>query len=56
MNAGFSDDATAVINLGAKSITIPQSPSTRFYRLRSTVATQILNIQIVDTNVVMTYQ
>jgi hypothetical protein len=52
----FADDHAAIINLGAKSITIPKSASTRFYRLRSSVQTRIVSVQIVGANVVLTYQ
>jgi len=56
VNGSFADDSAAVINLGAKTITIPRSPGTRYYRLRSIVSTRIISIQIVGTNVVMSYQ
>ena len=56
VNGSFADEATAVINLGAKSITIPRSAATRYYRLRSSVSTRILSSQLVNTNLVMTYQ
>ncbi|MBI3852950.1 MAG: ThuA domain-containing protein [Verrucomicrobia bacterium] len=55
-NGTFADDGAASINLGAKTITIPQTTTTRFYRLRSTISTRITNIQLLGTNVVMTYQ
>ncbi|MEJ0091490.1 MAG: ThuA domain-containing protein [Limisphaerales bacterium] len=52
----FADDNAAVVNTTTKVITIPISTSTRFYRLHSSGPTKILSVQIVGTNVVMTYQ
>ena len=52
----FSDDPAATVNLGAKCITIPKSASTRFYRLRSTVPTRLVNVQIVGANLLLTYE
>jgi len=54
--SAFADDNAAVVNTTAKTITIPKNTSTRFYRLRSTVPTKILSVQILGANVVMTYQ
>jgi len=52
----FADDSSAVVSNATKTIIVPTNASTRFYRLRSTVPTQIRNAQIVGTNVVMRYQ
>jgi len=52
----FADEGGAVINQGAKTVTAIKNPGTRYYRLRSTVPTRILNVQIVSTNVVLTYE
>jgi hypothetical protein len=52
----FADEGTAIVNESAKTITIPKSTSTRFYRLRSTVPTRILTVHIMGTNVVLTYE
>ncbi len=56
IDSGFADDNSALANLAAKTITVPRSSSTRFYRLRSAVSTQMLSIRLVGTNVVLRYQ
>jgi hypothetical protein len=54
--SAFTDDSSASVNISTKTITVPKTQSSRFYRLRSTLPTQILNVQLVGTNVVMIYQ
>ncbi|MBW8863335.1 MAG: carbohydrate-binding protein, partial [Verrucomicrobia bacterium] len=54
--SAFADDNAAIVNTTAKTITIPATNSTRFYRLRSAGTTKISNVHIIGTNVVMTYQ
>jgi glucose/arabinose dehydrogenase/type 1 glutamine amidotransferase len=56
LTGAFADDNAAAVNTTTKTITIPKSTSTRFYRLHAVVPTRIMNVQIVGTNVVMTYQ
>ena len=52
----FADEGSAVVNPGAKTVTIPKNTTARFYRLRSTAPTRILNVQIIGPNVVLTYE
>ncbi len=56
LTGAFADDNAAAVNTTTKTITIPKSTSTRFYRLHAVVPTRIMNVQIIGTNVVMTYQ
>jgi cytochrome c len=56
LSSGFTDDANAIVNRANKTIRVPQTGSVRFYRLRSTVPTRLLQTQIVGTNVVLTFQ
>jgi hypothetical protein len=53
---GYTLDTTASINQTTKTITIPQSGSARFYRLRWDHQLTIKSITLVGGNVVMTYQ
>jgi PKD repeat protein len=56
LTSAFLDDSSAAVDTIAKSIVVPKVPGSRFYRLRSTLSTRVLTVQIVGTNVVMTYQ
>ena len=52
----YTEDASAVINMAAKTITIPQSGSTRFYRIRQCPpAPNITSIKRVGANLLITY-
>jgi Carbohydrate binding module (family 6) len=52
----FADEGGAVVNPGAKTVTVPKSANTRFYRLRSSVATHIKSVQFIGSNVALTYE
>jgi hypothetical protein len=52
----FADELGAVINTAAKTVTIPKTNLARFYRLRATVPTHITKVQVINTNVVLTYE
>jgi cytochrome c len=56
VTGAFADEPGAVVNLGARTVAIPKSPNTRFYRLRSTVPTRVVTVQITGLNVVLTYE
>ncbi|HNU52625.1 MAG TPA: hypothetical protein PKJ98_17165 [Verrucomicrobiota bacterium] len=56
INAGFADDATAVIDTGAKRISIPASGGIRFYRLVGASALRVTSTQLDGANVIMTYE
>lgn len=53
--SGYADDATAVIDTGAKRITVPQSGAARFYRLTGATALRFVTTQVQGANIVMTY-
>lgn len=55
-NTAFTDETGAIINTATKTITVPTNSSTRFYRLRATAPTQIKSVQIINTNLVLTYE
>ncbi len=52
----FADDDTAVINTGAKTITVPISGPARFYRLRAGQAHRIKTVQLQGANLVLSYE
>jgi hypothetical protein len=52
----FADDESAVINTGAKTITVPVSGPTRFYRLRGGQAYRIKTIQLQGANLMLSYE
>ena len=52
----YSTDETAIINTASKTITIPLASGNRFYRLRGTTATEILESEISSGNLVLTYE
>jgi glucose/arabinose dehydrogenase/PKD repeat protein/type 1 glutamine amidotransferase len=54
--SAFTDEAGAIVNPAAKTITIARNADTRFYRIRSNTPTRILSIQIVGANVIFTYE
>jgi hypothetical protein len=51
----YTIPAGAVINTGTKTVTVPVSGSTRFYRMSSSSAVTIQSITVVGGNVVITY-
>lgn len=54
----FAADNSASINTAARTVTVPRTGNTRFYRLQFSVppASNITGIQIAGTNVVINYQ
>jgi hypothetical protein len=52
----YAADATAVIDPSATTITVPRAGNTRFYRLRSSIASTITSIAVQGNNVLLTYQ
>ncbi len=52
----FTDDASAVINTGAGTITVPVSGPARFYRLQAGRAYRITSIQLQGANLVLRYE
>ncbi len=56
VTGGYADDATAVIDTGAKRITIPLSGAIRFYRLVGASALSITSTQVQGANIILQYQ
>ena len=56
VNGSFTYDSTALIDPGAKTITVPRSGNTRFYRLSSSTAYTLSKPTLSGSNVVLTYQ
>jgi len=56
LTSTFADDPGAIINTAAKTVIIPKTNLARFYRLRAAVPTQITKVQVINTNVVLTYE
>jgi hypothetical protein len=56
VNGSYTEEASAVVNTTAKTITVAQSGSTRFYRIGWTSAVHITGITRSGGNVVLTYQ
>lgn len=52
----FTPETSVAIDWLAKTVTVPESGTPRYYRLKSNSALLISNIQAVGTNVVMTYE
>jgi cytochrome c len=52
----FADENRAIIDSAAKTIAIHANAAPRFYRLRSTVPTRIVHVQIRGVTVVLTYE
>jgi len=52
----FSPETSAVVDAGTKTITLLQSGSQRFYRLRASTALTIDSIQINGGNIVLKYR
>lgn len=55
VNGTYSSRADAVINTATKTVTVPISGSTQFYRMSAASAVTIQTITIVGGNVVITY-
>jgi hypothetical protein len=55
-NTGYTIDTNASVEPGTGRITIPQSGSARFYRVRWDHAVTITSVKLVGGNVEMTYQ
>ena len=53
---GFADDPTAVIDSGAKRITIAVNGPARFYRLAGPTPLEITSVELEGANLVMTYK
>jgi hypothetical protein len=51
----FAVESAAIIDEGARTITIPQSGATRFYRLGSATALTITGIVIDEGNIILSY-
>ena len=56
ITGSYADAIGQTINLGTKTITVPKSGRTQFYRIRSVTALTITGIAITGGNVVITYQ
>jgi hypothetical protein len=52
----FADEADAVVNMSAKTITTRRPTNTRYYRVRATQTSRILGVRLADGNVVLTYE
>lgn len=52
----YADDVSALFDFNTRTISIPVTNSSRFYRIRSQTAFQIKDIQLVGTNAVMSYE
>jgi hypothetical protein len=52
----YEDDATAVLDAGAKQFTVPRTGATQFYRIRAAAPSRITQIRIAGPNVVITYE
>lgn len=55
-NGTYTADASAVIDTGAKTVTVAKSGTARFYRLKAASALTIKSIVSSGANVVLTYQ
>src|SRR6266481_2785575 len=56
VNGTYTYDSTALIDPGSKTITVPKSGNTRFYRLSSSTGYTLGRPIISGSNVVLTYQ
>jgi hypothetical protein len=56
VNGPYTVDSTALINPSAKTVTVPKSGNTRFYRLSSSTGYTLGRPTISGSNVVLTYQ
>jgi len=54
-NGPFTDAAGQSVDLVTKVVTVPQSGSMQYYRIRSATARTITGITISGSNVVLTY-
>jgi hypothetical protein len=52
----YLDAARQSVDLGSKTITVPQSGGIQFYRIRSTAALTLVSITISGGNVIITYK
>lgn len=52
----YTAEPGAVVDQNSRTITVAQSGSMRFYRIRSSCPTRIVNIVVSGSNVVLTYQ
>ena len=52
----YSADLTALIDPGAKTVTVARSGNARFYRLRSSTALAISRTALQGNNILLTYQ
>lgn len=52
---GFVTLSNAVVNTNTRSVLVPRSGNSKFYRLRSNYPTQITNIQTSGTNLLLKY-
>jgi hypothetical protein len=56
LGQAFADDAAAVVNTAAKTITTPVNGGTRFYRIRGGQTYRITTVQVQAGSVVLAYQ
>ena len=56
VNGPYAVDTTALIDPGAKTITVPKSGNTRFYRLVSSTAYTLGRPTVSGNNILLTYQ
>jgi Carbohydrate binding module (family 6) len=56
LRGAFVGDGSARVHTITKTIVVPKNLIAHFYRLRSALPTRIPRVQIVGTNVVITYQ
>jgi hypothetical protein len=55
VTGGFADDATAIVDGGTRTITLPPSGPTRFYRLRAILPVKIASISVAGGIVTIKY-
>jgi len=56
VGGSFTDDLTATVDGTQRTMTVPVKPARQFYRLRSNTTTQITQIQVVGSQVILRYQ
>ncbi|MBI3849471.1 MAG: hypothetical protein HY298_04150 [Verrucomicrobia bacterium] len=56
VNGSYTNDLTGVIDTGTKTVTVPKSGNTRFYKLSAGSALNITNVTLSGGNVVLKYQ
>jgi hypothetical protein len=52
----FADETSAVVDSGAKTVTVPAAGDVRFYRISGASAVTFRSIQLQGANVVLTYE